>query len=212
MSNLKPLLVSQSQHMSQNNRCQSRVLPFQVHAVAFFGRLGEVSRSFWPISLGMRASRTLCDPSHPLDGRIGWGGRVRTSEWRNQNPLPYHLATPQQALRSRERRPREMWRNIPASVGPRNRRAGSPVRPGIALAGPRFGGYNAASHGTRSVAQSGSAPRSGRGGRRFESCHSDQCDRPRPQAWRRRLPAHYHSAHIAWLSPKAVYESCLHGK
>ena len=29
-------------------------------------------------------------------GRIGWGGRDRTSEWRNQNPLPYRLATPQQ--------------------------------------------------------------------------------------------------------------------
>jgi hypothetical protein len=28
---------------------------------------------------------------------IGWGGRDRTSEWRNQNPLPYRLATPQQA-------------------------------------------------------------------------------------------------------------------
>ena len=26
---------------------------------------------------------------------IGWGGRIRTSAWRNQNPLPYHLATPQ---------------------------------------------------------------------------------------------------------------------
>src|SRR5215472_14745845 len=25
---------------------------------------------------------------------VGWGGRTRTSEWRNQNPLPYHLATP----------------------------------------------------------------------------------------------------------------------
>jgi hypothetical protein len=25
----------------------------------------------------------------------GWGGRDRTSEWRNQNPLPYRLATPQ---------------------------------------------------------------------------------------------------------------------
>ncbi len=23
-----------------------------------------------------------------------WGGRDRTSEWRNQNPLPYRLATP----------------------------------------------------------------------------------------------------------------------
>ena len=25
----------------------------------------------------------------------GWGGRIRTLEWRDQNPLPYHLATPQ---------------------------------------------------------------------------------------------------------------------
>ena len=24
-----------------------------------------------------------------------WGARIRTWEWRNQNPLPYHLATPQ---------------------------------------------------------------------------------------------------------------------
>ena len=30
-------------------------------------------------------------------GMAGWGGRDRTSEWRNQNPLPYRLATPQQA-------------------------------------------------------------------------------------------------------------------
>jgi hypothetical protein len=29
-----------------------------------------------------------------VDG-IGWGGRIRTSVWRNQNPLPYRLATPQ---------------------------------------------------------------------------------------------------------------------
>jgi hypothetical protein len=28
----------------------------------------------------------------------GWGGRIRTSVWRNQNPLPYHLATPQGSL------------------------------------------------------------------------------------------------------------------
>ena len=25
----------------------------------------------------------------------GWGGRIRTFEWRIQSPLPYHLATPQ---------------------------------------------------------------------------------------------------------------------
>jgi hypothetical protein len=28
--------------------------------------------------------------------KIGWGGRDRTSECRNQNPVPYRLATPQQ--------------------------------------------------------------------------------------------------------------------
>ena len=34
---------------------------------------------------------------HPIDyRRIGWGGRIRTCVWRDQNPLPYHLATPQQ--------------------------------------------------------------------------------------------------------------------
>src|SRR5258708_4239030 len=34
-------------------------------------------------------------------------------------------------------------------------------------------GYKTAASQYRSVAQSGSAPRSGRGGRRFKSCHSD---------------------------------------
>ncbi len=28
----------------------------------------------------------------------GWGARIRTWAWRNQNPLPYRLATPQQSL------------------------------------------------------------------------------------------------------------------
>jgi hypothetical protein len=27
--------------------------------------------------------------------KIGWDARTRTWEWRNQNPLPYHLATSQ---------------------------------------------------------------------------------------------------------------------
>src|SRR5882762_8663678 len=31
-------------------------------------------------------------------GLVGWGGRIRTSAWWNQNPLPYHLATPHQAV------------------------------------------------------------------------------------------------------------------
>jgi hypothetical protein len=35
-----------------------------------------------------------------LAGVRGWGGRIRTSVWRNQNPLPYRLATPQSTPRS----------------------------------------------------------------------------------------------------------------
>jgi hypothetical protein len=26
---------------------------------------------------------------------VSWGGRIRTYAWRDQNPLPYRLATPQ---------------------------------------------------------------------------------------------------------------------
>ena len=29
----------------------------------------------------------------------GWGAWIRTRGWRNQNPLPYHLATPHQQCR-----------------------------------------------------------------------------------------------------------------
>ena len=34
---------------------------------------------------------------HSLAREIGWGGRIRTCECRYQKPVPYHLATPQQA-------------------------------------------------------------------------------------------------------------------
>ncbi len=33
-----------------------------------------------------------------LRGEGGWDARVRTWEWRNQNPLPYHLATSHHAV------------------------------------------------------------------------------------------------------------------
>lgn len=33
-----------------------------------------------------------------LRGEDGWDARVRTWEWRNQNPLPYHLATSHHAV------------------------------------------------------------------------------------------------------------------
>src|SRR6266852_9762299 len=43
-----------------------------------------------------------------------------------------------------------------------------------ALAAQQRQGYKTACQRCRSVAQPGRAPRSGRGGRRFKSCHSDQ--------------------------------------
>ena len=36
--------------------------------------------------------------------QIGWGGRIRTSVWRDQNPLPYRLATPQLGKHNRRTR------------------------------------------------------------------------------------------------------------
>ena len=41
-------------------------------------------------ALFKRLANRLAEP-----GLAGWGARIRTWEWRNQNPLPYHLATPQ---------------------------------------------------------------------------------------------------------------------
>ena len=40
-------------------------------------------------------SRPLQGAAQSAPAAIGWGGRDRTYECRNQNPVPYHLATPQ---------------------------------------------------------------------------------------------------------------------
>src|SRR5437016_6274931 len=47
-------------------------------------------RAFCPPALHAAA----CHQARQVS-KTGWGGRIRTSEWRDQNPLPYHLATPQ---------------------------------------------------------------------------------------------------------------------
>src|SRR3974377_1872836 len=61
--------------------------------------------------------------------------------------------------------------SIAAGSALSTRVAGSAVISVSSLHLRRSRGYKAAD--SRSVAQSGSAPRSGRGGRRFKSCHSD---------------------------------------
>jgi hypothetical protein len=90
-------------------------------------------------------------------GLAGWGGRIRTSEWRNQNPLPYHLATPHRCS--------GIAADDTGRIEGDQRASRLPAR--------RTRGYIRPSCRHRSVAQPGSAPRSGRGGRRFKSCHSD---------------------------------------
>jgi hypothetical protein len=47
---------------------------------------------------------------------VGWGGRIRTCECRYQKPVPYHLATPQQAIAAL-REKRRLYRPHPALEG-----------------------------------------------------------------------------------------------
>jgi hypothetical protein len=47
--------------------------------------------------VGGRTRWGLLGPN--LEDAAGWGGRIRTCECRYQKPVPYHLATPQQAKR-----------------------------------------------------------------------------------------------------------------
>src|SRR5260370_1157230 len=58
-------------------------LPANSASVSLLLMLGPRSRAAAPQGLSSVLEKT------------GWGGRIRTSEWRDQNPLPYHLATPQ---------------------------------------------------------------------------------------------------------------------
>ncbi len=124
------------------------------------------------IAANPRHLRRFCQGRRrSLDSRLGgWGGRIRTSAWRYQKPLPYRLATPQCAAPSRTRRRGAQ----PSSRPPRARAARIPPQPAKSLL--RRSRVLAISRppADRSVAQPGRAPRSGRGGRRFKSCHSDQ--------------------------------------
>jgi hypothetical protein len=48
-------------------------------------------------ALRVFAAHWLAQPKLAKPAKAGWGGRIRTCEWRHQKPLPYHLATPQHA-------------------------------------------------------------------------------------------------------------------
>ena len=73
-----------------------RVLPIRVFAP-------ETEAIRMQSLCGIKAVAALDSPSIPVpvnewlgrQGAVGWGGRIRTCEWRHQKPLPYRLATPQ---------------------------------------------------------------------------------------------------------------------
>src|SRR5262245_28368704 len=55
----------------------------------------EVNASKAPRFTGSVLREGVCTAVGPERAGAGWGARIRTWVWRNQNPLPYHLATPQ---------------------------------------------------------------------------------------------------------------------
>jgi hypothetical protein len=86
--------------------------PVTVSAKREYSRVWPETFAGWSPAIAdlgvQRHSRTCEKPPFPARPRVswgvwptarvaGWGGRDRTSEWWNQNPLPYRLATPQQA-------------------------------------------------------------------------------------------------------------------
>ena len=64
---------------------------------AFLARFGVSQNATLAQTIELtRLSHTTENQSH-VKGVAGWGGRIRTYDARYQKPLPYHLATPQQA-------------------------------------------------------------------------------------------------------------------
>jgi hypothetical protein len=53
-------------------------------------------RYYWVVPRPSRSLLRAARSKGSVPPYGNWGGRIRTSEWRLQRPLPYHLATPQQ--------------------------------------------------------------------------------------------------------------------
>src|SRR5215510_9693452 len=72
-----------------------------VNILAFNVRIQGCRGSLHPFcqSLPLRLRGALHDQGSLRFPRlIGWGARIRTWECRNQNPVPYHLATPHRGV------------------------------------------------------------------------------------------------------------------
>src|SRR6266540_1394355 len=74
--------------MKNGRRRQRAAMPHSSSDLAY----GDHAR--YPKSRGTAPFRQAVPHLAVETGLGGWGARIRTWEWRNQNPLPYHLATP----------------------------------------------------------------------------------------------------------------------
>src|ERR1043166_229608 len=74
--------------MKNDRRRQKAAMPHSSRAPAH----GDRARC--PKSRGIAPFLEVMPHKAVETGLGGWGARIRTWEWRNQNPLPYHLATP----------------------------------------------------------------------------------------------------------------------
>ena len=130
------------------------------------GARRRVLRSRFP---GRRAGRTPVTAGGCVDG-LGREGAVRALSGCHEVPM-WKSLSPQRARKTGRWRPPRGVENSPRD----DRR-----QIGTCGGGARWL-YSASR--SRSVAQSGSAPRSGRGGRRFKSCHSDHRFQPGPDGF-----------------------------
>ena len=95
----------------QNTEAFSFFEPFisngwaQFHTAGALGRGNpSIGRFFIPAPTWCRHQLGMTRTALPqCTEKAGWGGRIRTSVWRNQNPLPYHLATPHRCRRLADR-------------------------------------------------------------------------------------------------------------
>src|SRR4026207_1431453 len=74
---------------------RTRIISAQTNSAASQATGPRYSTIAQAAGSGIEAARLL-NGSHRAGKSVGWGARIRTWEWRNQNPLPYHLATPHQ--------------------------------------------------------------------------------------------------------------------
>lgn len=84
--------------------CAGKTLPAQLCALELrLGHRGGVATFRQPFDLLAETNAIASRSGRNGRGktrkaRFGWGGRIRTYGTRDQNPLPYHLATPQRFI------------------------------------------------------------------------------------------------------------------